>query len=239
MEQERIQDLAIAKASTGLSGEDLAEYDRWWPVASEEERALFLETVDLLAMVSLSGEAGVSPSPSVKARIMERIGGEGEQTQKSETSATIWRDGVEGEVGESGPDQDEKSLAAEVPGYRFLLDGEGEWKELPNRGTRIKELSCSKASRTATFILEMDPGSRLLSHHHRGAEGAFVLHGDLQMRGKVLRAGDHMRAEAGTKHEDLYSEMGCRALIITALENYPRRSIRAFDALSPRLEEGD
>lgn len=79
------------------------------------------------------------------------------------------------------------------------------------------------------------PGSRLLSHHHRGVEEAFVLSGDLQMRGKTLHAGDCMRAEPGTKHEDLYSEEDCRALIIAAFENYPRRSIRASDGVCTEL----
>ena len=212
MDNERIQDLAIAKATTGLSGADLIEFEQWWPEAPESERALFAETVDVIGMVSLSAANPERPSAEVKSRLMasleDRSAGEDTSSALRETPST-----------------------EEVPGYSFLLDAEGEWRELPTKGTRIKELTCSRDSRMATFILEMDPGSRLLSHHHHGAEEAFVLHGDLRMRGRTLHAGDHMRAEAGTKHEDLYSEQGCRALIITALENYPRRSIRTFDRL--------
>lgn len=209
MDHERIQELATLEASTGLSGEDLREFEQWWPTAPEEERALYRETIDLVAMISLSQDSAEPPSQEVKEKLMAQIEGRsqvGEARERSEPSE-------------------------KVPGYAFLLDSEGEWRELPTKGTRIKELTCSQNSRTATFILEMDPGSRLLSHHHKGAEEAFVLHGDLQMRGRTLHAGDYMRAEPGTKHQDLYSELGCRALIITAVENYPRRSIRAFDHL--------
>ncbi len=207
MEEQRIQELAITEATEGLRGADLAEFELWWPVASESERALFKETTDLIGMISLSQAPEETPSDDVKAKVMASIA---DRPPKKES---------------------ENEKQADVPGYAFLLESEGEWRQLPTKGTRIKELSCSKESGTATFILEMDPGSRLLSHHHRGAEEAFVLHGDLQMRGRVLRAGDHMRAEPGTVHQDLYSEQGCRALIITALENYPRRSIRSFDRL--------
>jgi hypothetical protein len=186
----------------------LLEFELWWPSAPENERILFSETVDMIAMISLSQPPRDKPSLQVKDKVMASIK---ERPRKL-------------------PARESTSRSA-VPGYTFLSDFEGEWRQLPSKGTRIKELSYSKAAGTATFILEMDPGSRLLAHHHRGAEEAFVLHGDLQMRGRSLRAGDYMRAEPGTRHEDLYSEQGCRALIITALENYPRLSIRAFDGL--------
>lgn len=208
MEDERIQELAITEATKGLRGADLLEFELWWPSAPENERMLFSETVDVIAMISLSQPSQDKPSDQLKDKIMASI----QERPRKRTAG-------------------ESASGSEVPGYTFLSDFEGEWRQLPSKGTRIKELSCSKEAGTATFVLEMDPGSRLLAHHHRGAEEAFVLHGDLQMRGRSLRAGDYMRAEPGTMHRDLYSEQGCRALIITALENYPRRSIRAFDGL--------
>ncbi len=205
MDQDRIQELAILQATTGLSGADLLEFELWWSNADEQERADYTQTLESITMVTLSTIPQENPPAHLKAKVMDNLKDRGPAQQAGEQA---------------------------IPhGYRFLLDAEGPWRELPNKGTRIKELCCSRESGTATFILEMDPGARLLSHHHRGAEEAFVLYGDLQMKGKVLNAGDYMRAEPGTKHEDLYSKGGCRALIITALENYPRRSIRAYDRL--------
>ena len=206
MDPDRIQSLAITEATTGLRGADLYAFEAWWPEASDQEQAMFRETVDLITMITLAQMPEVTPPAHLKDKLMDSL----KERPKQATSTT---------VGEA------------VPGYTFMLDSGGEWRELPVNGARIKELSCSKENGTAVFILEMDPGARLPSHDHRGMEEAFVLHGDLQMRGQVLRAGDYMRAEPGTKHQDLYSEEGCRALLITSLDNYPRRAIRAFDGL--------
>ncbi len=211
MDSDRIQELAVLHATHGLQGADLLEFELWWSAADAEERAAFTETVDTITMITLSNLPPEKPPAHLKNQIMKRL----DQRQDRET-----------------PQATPSSKTKDIPaGYSFMMDVDGPWRELPTKGTRIKELSASRETGTATFILEMDPGSRLLSHHHRGAEEAFVLYGDLQMRGKTLHAGDYMRAEPGTKHEDLYSEGGCRALIITALENYPQKSIRTYDRL--------
>ena len=210
MDTDRIQELATLQATTGLMGADLLEFELWWESASESERAEYRQTIDTITMISLSELPAEQPPAHLKSKVMDSLT---ERPKASSESTT------------------ETADTSTVPGYAFMMDADGPWRELPTKGTRIKELSCSRTTGTATFILEMDAGTRLLSHHHHGAEEAFVLHGDLQMRGKTLHAGDFMRAAPGTKHEDLYSEGGCRALIITALENYPRRSIKLYDGL--------
>ena len=169
MDQERIQELAVLQATTGLLGADLLEFEIWWRTAPADERAHYTETLDTIAMISQSHIPARKPSPLVKSEIM----------------ASLSDSPRRGSKGKNQP---------AVAGYAFMMEAEGDWRELPTKGTRVKELFCSREAGTATFVLEMDPGTRLLSHHHQGAEEAFVLYGDLQMRGKVLRSGDYMRA---------------------------------------------
>lgn len=118
------------------------------------------------------------------------------------------------------------------PGFTHLPAGSGEWRDLPVKGARIKELSDQRADGFTTMLLEMDPGAKFPGHHHHGAEQVYLLDGDLWSDGEELSPGDFLRAAAETPHGGLYSEGGCHALIITAQENYPRRAVRFYDRLA-------
>lgn len=118
------------------------------------------------------------------------------------------------------------------PGFTHLPAGEGEWRDLPVKGARIKELSDDRADGFTTMLLEMDAGARFPAHHHHGAEQVYLLDGDLWSDGEELSPGDFLRAAADSDHGGLYSKGGCHALIITSCENYPRRSIHLYDRLA-------
>jgi quercetin dioxygenase-like cupin family protein len=102
------------------------------------------------------------------------------------------------------------------PGFTYLANGSGEWRELPVKGARVKELSDDRSDGFTTMLLEMDAGARFPGHHHHGAEQVYLLDGDLYSDGEELSPGDFLRAAADTHHGGLYSKNGCHALIITA-----------------------
>ena len=118
------------------------------------------------------------------------------------------------------------------PGFFYQASDFGEWKELPVKGARIKELSNETSDGFTVMMLEMDPGSKFPSHSHRGAEHVYLLAGDLYSDGEELSPGDFLRAAADTHHGGLYSENGCQALIITAQNNYPSKAIHLYDRLA-------
>lgn len=95
---------------------------------------------------------------------------------------------------------------------------EGEWQPVLD-GVLIKLLFVDKTTGYITSLVEMMPGTRLPRHHHEGVEQIFVLEGDCRIHGEVLGPGDYHRAEAGSIHENTYTEGGTRFLLI-APENY-------------------
>lgn len=129
----------------------------------------------------------------------------------------------------TSPRQETKNFP---PGFFYQAADFGEWRELPVKGARIKELSNQPADGFTVMMLEMDPGARFPSHNHKGAEHVYLLDGDLYSDGEKLSPGDFLRAAANSHHGGLYSENGCHALIITAQNNYPAKAIHLFDRLA-------
>lgn len=117
-------------------------------------------------------------------------------------------------------------------GFSYLAKNAGDWRELPIKGVRIKELSDNASDSFTVMLLEMDAGTRFPGHHHQGVEQVYLLDGDLSSDGEELAPGDFLRAAADTHHGGLSSEYGCRALIISARENYPRKSIHLYDRIA-------
>lgn len=127
---------------------------------------------------------------------------------------------------------------AEDQGFAYVMNDEGQWRPLPvlKGGARIKELSHDPDTAFTVMLLELDPGTRFPSHSHHGVEETFLISGDLRIENRVLKPGDYARALPGSRHHALYSETGCRALVVTAKENYPGRTIRAYGSLHRALE---
>lgn len=199
MDSEQLQELAQLYATEGLEGHQLARFEEWQASATAEEKAEFAAVVDALALLTLATVPEETPAPGGKARLLRAIAG-----------------------GEAVPAAD----ALPVPeAFTFLAKDQGTWVKLPVPGVRVKELSAHQEDGMTMFLLEMDAGARLPSHHHHGAEMAYVLEGDLVTEGRTLRAGDFMRSAAETEHSQPYSPSGCRALIVTASENFPRRTV--------------
>jgi anti-sigma factor ChrR (cupin superfamily) len=113
----------------------------------------------------------------------------------------------------------------------FILDAEGEWQILPGGKIRLKTLSDLPAAGHAMILLEASPGAVFFPHSHEGMEEIFLVSGDLTTNGRVLGPGDYLRHAAGTHHQKATSEHGCRAILVTARENHPRKAIGAYSEL--------
>jgi quercetin dioxygenase-like cupin family protein len=114
---------------------------------------------------------------------------------------------------------------------RFILDAEGEWQHLPGGKIRLKTLSDLPSAGHAMILLEASPGAVFLPHFHEGSEEIFLISGDLTTNGRVLGPGDYLRHAAGTHHQKATSEHGCRAILVTARENHPRKAIGTYNEL--------
>ena len=113
----------------------------------------------------------------------------------------------------------------------YLPSAEGQWQILPGGKIRIKPLSDLPEAGHTVFLLEASPGGVLGSHFHEGMEEFYLISGDLTTNGLVLGPGDYMRHAPGTHHAQATSEHGCLALVVTARENHPRKTIGAYNEL--------
>lgn len=115
----------------------------------------------------------------------------------------------------------EQIRAAAVPaGFAFVYDSGDEWMPHPVPGIRMKILALNKRSGYATLLLDVAPGTRFPSHHHGGAEECYVVSGSLFTCGRRLGAGDFVHADADTDHGELWTEEGCRVILIVPPEEH-------------------
>lgn len=113
----------------------------------------------------------------------------------------------------------ERVLSAAQPRYSFLMAAEG-WKPHAVPGVSYKELAVESTSRQATLLVKLAPDTHFPGHHHSGHEQCLVLAGDLRAGGRRLGPGDFHRAEAGSDHEESYSEQGCTVILIVSADDY-------------------
>ena len=127
-----------------------------------------------------------------------------------------------------GPEVKERLLAAVrdlagprvPPGFSFRLAADDEWLPHPVPGIRMKVLAMNRKAGYATLLLDVAPGTRFPAHHHGGDEECYVVSGSLYSCGRRIAAGDFLHAEAGTDHDELWTEEGCRVLLVAPPEDY-------------------
>jgi len=111
--------------------------------------------------------------------------------------------------------------AAPVPdGFSFRLDGEEDWIPHVVPGIRMKLLARNDARGYVTLLLDVAPGSRFPAHRHGGDEECYVISGSLYACGRKIGAGDFHHADGGSDHGELWTEEGCRVLLIVSPEDY-------------------
>lgn len=124
-----------------------------------------------------------------------------------------------------------KDQASEQGGYFFMGSDEGDWTPLPGGKIRLKVLSDLAEAGHTLVLLEADPGGVFFPHAHKGMEEVYLISGDLETEGRTMGPGDYLRAAPGTRHHKAVSRTGCRAIMVTARENHPRKAIGLYDGL--------
>ena len=111
-------------------------------------------------------------------------------------------------------------IAALPRGFRFDFEATDGWVSHPVPGIRMRVLSLNRERDYATLLLDVAPGTRFPPHHHDGAEECYIVSGSAYTFGKRMGPGDFLHADAGTDHGELYTEEGCRVILIVRPEDY-------------------
>jgi len=107
-----------------------------------------------------------------------------------------------------------------APGFSFRLASDQDWLPHPVRGIRMKVLALNRQHGYATLLLDVAPGTRFPAHHHGSDEECYVISGSLVACGRRIGAGDFHHADAGSDHGELWTDEGCRVLLVVAPEDY-------------------
>jgi anti-sigma factor ChrR (cupin superfamily) len=105
-------------------------------------------------------------------------------------------------------------------GFAFASASDGQWLPHPVPGIRMKVLALNQARGYATLLLDVAPGTRFPPHHHGGAEECYVVSGSLFTCGRRLEAGDFVHADEDTDHGELWTDEGCRVILVVPPEEH-------------------
>jgi hypothetical protein len=115
-------------------------------------------------------------------------------------------------------------LAGEAPpvpeGFSFRFAQDDDWIPHALPGIRMKMLSTNRERGYATLLMDVAPGARFPPHHHGGAEECYVISGSVFACGRRLVAGDFHHADAGSDHDELWTDVGCRVLLVVDPRDY-------------------
>jgi hypothetical protein len=156
------------------------------------------DDLELLLAQAATTEA---PRPEVKQRLMARI--REMAAADSQTPAPL----------PPGP-SDERTRGADLPaGFSFSYESDG-WQPHPVPGIRMKLLALNNDRGYATVLLDVSPGVTFPGHHHSGPEECYVVSGTVKACGRTIGPGDFHHADGATDHGELYTETGCRVLLV-------------------------
>lgn len=92
---------------------------------------------------------------------------------------------------------------------------EPEWKEVAP-GICCKLLANDVERDRLSMLVRLGPGVEYPPHAHAGVEEVHLLHGELWINDRKLRAGDYNRAEPGSVDRRVWSETGCTCVLVTS-----------------------
>jgi len=122
------------------------------------------------------------------------------------------------------------NIAASPEGFRIVRAGdERGWMPHPVPGIRMKILALDRPRGYATLLLDVAPGTRFPPHHHGGAEECYVVSGTLFNAEQKLHDGDFIHADADTDHGELWTEEGCRVILVVPPEEHLPPSIQKIE----------
>jgi quercetin dioxygenase-like cupin family protein len=79
--------------------------------------------------------------------------------------------------------------------------------------TEFRNLRADEADAFRTIVFRMQPGGEVPAHEHRYEEETFVVEGEIEVGGEVLRAGDYQFAAPGSHHATIRSPGGAMLLV--------------------------
>lgn len=121
----------------------------------------------------------------------------------------------------------ERVRASTLPsGFSVVSAGDDVWLPHPVPGIRMKVLALNRRRGYATLLLDVAPGARFPAHHHGGAEECYVISGSVFACGRRLAPGDFHHADAGSDHDELWTDEGCRVLLVVDPRDYFPQSPR-------------
>jgi anti-sigma factor ChrR (cupin superfamily) len=164
-----------------------------------------IEFDDLELWLAQSAETE-APRPEVKQLLMARI---------REMAA------ADSQASAPGPNtqSDAATTASEPPtGFSFSYESDG-WQPHPVAGIRMKLLALNSVRGYATVLLDVAPGVTFPAHHHSGPEECYVVSGTVKTCGRTIGPGDFLHADGETDHGELYTETGCRVLLVVPPED--------------------
>ena len=115
---------------------------------------------------------------------------------------------------------DRVRAATEPAGFAFDWARDDRWLSHPVPGIKMRILALNKNRGYATLLLDVAPGTRFPAHHHGGAEECYVVSGSLYTCGRRLVAGDFVHADADTDHGELWTDEGCRVILVVPPEEH-------------------
>ena len=104
-------------------------------------------------------------------------------------------------------------VAETVEGVTVVRSTAGEWISYAP-GMDVKVLFDD--GRTRTWLARLEAETRLPGHDHPLAEECLLLEGSAYMGDVFVKAGDYLRASAGTRHTGVYTPNGCVLLVRSA-----------------------
>jgi quercetin dioxygenase-like cupin family protein len=100
-----------------------------------------------------------------------------------------------------------------------------EW-EVAAPGIYVRILARDEASKRVSMLVRLDPKTSYPPHRHAGAEELHLLHGELIVDEKLLRAGDYLHSEAGSEDHRVHSETGCTCVLMTSTDDAILKDLR-------------
>lgn len=104
----------------------------------------------------------------------------------------------------------------EKDGVLVARHGEMDWKAGGLPGIFQKVLFDDTTRGISTSLIRLIAGAHYPSHKHAGVEELYLLEGELRVGNLVLRAGDYCRAEAGSVHEEIFTNEGCLFMVTSS-----------------------
>ena len=142
------------------------------------------------------------------------------QCRKEVSSLRLLVDGLvlAGPEAEPPPGLRERVLARTRAPYTLFAEEGRAWLPSGVPGVDLCQLWLDATNERQTILIRMAAGAELPHHEHGGKEECYVIRGDLHDGDLLLRTGDYIRFELGTRHS-ISSRDGCLLLVTSSLRD--------------------